>query len=53
MSIVLIGLLFYHICTNMNFYFLDNRAQNSVNIRPEKVLQDTAKSPTSSRGFDC
>lgn len=60
MSIVLIGLLFYHICTKMNFYFLDNRAQHSltrykncVNIRPEEVLQDTVKSLTSSKGFDC
>lgn len=52
MSIVLIGLLFYHIYTSMNFYFLDNRAQNSVNIRPEKVLQDTAKSFTGSKDFD-
>jgi len=27
----------------MNFYFLNNKAQNGVNIRPQKVLQDAAK----------
>lgn len=31
---------------------MDNRAQNSVNIRLEKVFQDTAKPFISSKGFD-